>query len=618
MVSDPHTTWTRDDLEALREGWDFEAKKAAGRDGTGALPRAFWETYSAMANTRGGQVVLGVKERADGSFELHGLGDPRRVEGELWNCLSDRGKVSVNLLGEPDVEHQEIEGHSILLIHVPRAARADRPVFLNGQWDEAYLRVGEGDRKMHRERARRMLADAEFDSRDGRLLPHYGLGDLDADSLKAYRNLFASNDPSHPWPALGDQDLLERLGAWRRDRTTGEEGLTTAGLLFFGQEPKIREVFPNYFVDYQERPVLDDVTYWSDRLVPDGKWSGNVFDFFRRAYPKLVQDLKVPFVLEQGLFRQDETPVHRAVREALVNTLIHADYEGRIPVQAVKSPEAFVFRNPGNLRVPVTDIRRGGTTDCRNRALQRMFMFVGAGEQAGSGFGRILTAWHEQHWQHPVIEENAELDTTTLRLSMVSLFPEDVIRRLQARFPRGFQALDEQGRLAMAMAEADGKVTNANLQAVTSVHPRDLTLVLQRLVGEGLLERHGERRGTWYTVASTAQTTTQTTTQTTFQTTSQRPPPASSGENEHEAISRVSQASWSPRSKVIAAILEACRGGFVSSRDIASRLNRKQRTIVINYLPGLVSDGRLELKDPANPKSPEQAYRTTEPSGADS
>lgn len=53
-------------------------------------------------------------------------------------------------------------------------------------------------------------------------------------------------------------------------------------------------------------------------------------------YKKLTEDLKVPFVLK-GEVRQDDTPVHIAVREALVNTLVHADYSERASVLVLKS-----------------------------------------------------------------------------------------------------------------------------------------------------------------------------------------------------------------------------------------------------------------------------------------
>lgn len=85
------------DLELLRETVDLECKLAAGRDGLGAVPESFWATYSAMANTQGGVVLLGIRER-NGQFEVAGIAHPAKVRQDLFNVLNNRNKVSVNLL----------------------------------------------------------------------------------------------------------------------------------------------------------------------------------------------------------------------------------------------------------------------------------------------------------------------------------------------------------------------------------------------------------------------------------------------------------------------------------------------------------------------------------------
>ncbi|MCB9740838.1 MAG: putative DNA binding domain-containing protein, partial [Deltaproteobacteria bacterium] len=488
------------DLASLREGWDFEAKLAGGRDGLGAVPASFFESYSAMANTDGGTIVLGARERSDGLFEVAGIVEIDRVEQDLWNQLDNRQKVSANVLRRQDVRREVVDGHTLLVIDVPRAERRARPVFLNGNPLLAWRRSGEGDRRCSEAEVRRMLADASDEPVDGQILEGFGIDDLDHETVAAWRNRFSARSPDHPFLAVDLPQMLQKIGAWRRDRRSGVEGLTVAGLLMFGQERAILDRFPSYQLDY--RHLADDPAQrWIDRVTNDGTWSGNVFDFYRKVFPRLTDDLRVPFGLNEAMQRVDTTPVREALRESLLNALIHADYSGTRGIRIFRRRGGYELVNPGTLRVRWNEARSGNASDPRNPSLQKLFQLLGLGERAGSGVPRILQAWRDQHWRPPELFEDFDNNETRLVLSIESLLPEATVAELDARFGQRFRALSEAGRIAVVTAAAEGRVSNRRLQEVLDEHPRDLTYLLGDLVREGLLRPHGERSGRWYSLA---------------------------------------------------------------------------------------------------------------------
>jgi ATP-dependent DNA helicase RecG len=196
--------------------------------------------------------------------------------------------------------------------------------------------------------------------------------------------------------------------------------------------------------------------------------------------------------------RQDDTPVHEALREALVNTLVHADYTGRVSVLVVKRPDMFGFRNPGGLRLPIEQVIRGGESDCRNRILHQMFLLVGLGERGGSGMPRIYGGWKSQHWRPPALTEKDEREQTLLMLQMADLLPEDVLAQLRERFGALFDALDHAGRLVMATVALERVVSHNRLLEICGGHCHDLSLLLARLVKQGLLASDGRSRGMVY------------------------------------------------------------------------------------------------------------------------
>lgn len=415
----------------------------------------------------------------------------------------------------------------------------------------------------------------------------------------------------------------------------------------FGRLRSILDHLPNYVVDYQERPLSPAAKRWTDRVTTDGSWSGNLYDFFRRVYQKLTADLKIPFVLQDLARRIDESPVHVALREALVNTLIHADYSGRVPLLIVKRPDLYGFRNPGGLRLPRETVLQGGISDCRNRSLQKMFQLVGAGEQAGSGLPKILRAWQEQQWRPPLLQDGVEPEQTVLRLTTTSLLPTEVTEALNKQFPDAYRFLSEDQRLALATAFIESKVTNERMRTMTTTHSRDLSAMFRALVDKGFLEPEGVGRGTSYYLvgqhvgdlletslplgADSEQNdnnTTNNSEQNAVNSEQNNNITNNSEQNNNnitnnseqnapnDLAKRVRESGRVPQQVMEDALVALCRGRFLSIKVLAQLLNRAPDTLRVHYINRLIGKGLLQARFPQLPNHPHQDYQATEEENA--
>lgn len=133
---------------------------------------------------------------------------------------------------------------------------------------------------------------------------------------------------------------------------------------------------------------------------------------------KIIKNVKIPFVMEGGN-RIDDTPVHKALREALANCLINADYYGTRGVVIKKAQDRIIFENPGYMRTDKEQMRRGGESDSRNKTLMKMFNLINIGERSGSGVPNIFNTWNDQGWKEPVIEERFDPDRITWPLEFI-------------------------------------------------------------------------------------------------------------------------------------------------------------------------------------------------------
>ena len=612
-----------EDIEALRESQEVECKLAQGRDGKGALPNDIWETYSAFANTEGGDIFLGLKENKDHTFEFPGVENTEKVLNEFWNATNNPQKISCNIVTKNHVRVLEVNEKKLIQIHVPKASRKQRPVFINNNpLTGTYKRFGSADMLVSKEICSRMLAEQVEDSRDTEILRGWNIEDLDIESVNAYRNMYSARQPDHPWNKVDLNEFLFQIGAWNKDRQAGYDGVTRAGLLMFGKYRPIMDAFPNYMVDYQERPEAKTEARWIDRVVPDGTWSGNLFDFYNKVIRKLTADLKIPFVLI-GDTRQDDTLVHKALREALVNTLIHADYTERASVLIVKRPDMFGFRNPGLMRVSLEEAMEGGQSDCRNRLLQSMFRFIGLGENAGSGLSKIFDGWKSQHWRKPLIKEKSvPSEQTLMELHTLSLVPEKILDDLRIYFDSDvFNNLSEYERLILVTAKIEKTVDHKRMMQILDIHPRDLSNLLSGLVSKHLLYQEGMGRGTIYFLGETR-------IDDAFEAFVAKDSEDSSGGlgvssgglkassgglNKLQTIAEpVASKRKASKELVTDTILQLCTLQPCSLDELSKLLNRSPNVIRKDYLQPMVQSRKLKYRFPTIPNHPEQGYITVE------
>jgi ATP-dependent DNA helicase RecG len=244
---------------------------------------------------------------------------------------------------------------------------------------------------------------------DNLILEHYGLNELNYESVKSYRERFAAVKPNHPWNGLETKEFLYKIGAWGKLRNSSKEGVTLAGLLMFSEERIITEVLPQYFLEYREN--LSNIVNgtWSKRFTSqDGTWSGNVYDFYFKVMSHIAADSFA------------EPAIRSALHEALINAIVHCDYDGEGGIVIEKEQNLFRFSNPGLFRPSIEQAFEGGVSNLRNPNLFKMFILIGLCKRAGSGLKSIELTWKQQYWPKPELVQHLQSKRTILTLSVLT------------------------------------------------------------------------------------------------------------------------------------------------------------------------------------------------------
>jgi ATP-dependent DNA helicase RecG len=452
------------------------------------------ETIAAFANTRGGRVLIGVED--DGRVIGFAATDQdfQKIVNEIVTVLSLH----------PSLTWLEMDTKHVLEIRVPNAGVL---IACQGRY---FTRVGNTNRDMTPHQVAQRSLELSGHTWDG--LPVGTDSDLDANAIQRF-----VRQAQLRLPAMQEGDpperILDNLGLRRDGRPT------RAAILLFGLEPK--RFFANTHVHMGRfletsntgrnsvstgRPVGQQIL--DDRMI-----EGNLFEMIERIFqslrlyqhtrlgangritrqaPTLHAVVGTPdelTMLEMLQRREDWEYPLEALREAVLNALMHREYSDSNEIQIRVFEDRLEVHNPGTLPEDLTtdDLRRvGHPSRLRNPLIAQTLFYAGLIERWGTGTTRMIEQCREAGMPEP--EFFAE------RLSFRVIFRKDTLtREILER-----QGLDERQILAVLYVKERGSITNSTYQTLTDTPRRTTSRDLLDLVTRGLLEQVGERRGASY------------------------------------------------------------------------------------------------------------------------
>ncbi len=446
-------------LLAAPEGKTLEFKQDL------SSPRNLLRTLAAFANTAGGRVIIGVKDK---TREVLGIDQPLDEEERLCSLIAD--SISPRLV--PSVEMITVDGKTLLVIEV--FLSNSRPHYLRSEGPEngVYVRLGSTNRKADRELVAELRRSAEGVSFDETPLPGLTLEALDTEALK---KAFEGIRP------IDEQNLLTlRLAVREQGRIVPSRG----GMLLFGRNRT--EHFPDCWAQCGRFLGLD---------------KARIFDHIEleEPLPELVDSILL-FLKKHAMRGADFSDIRRRdvwsiplepLREAVINALVHADWSQRGgPVRVAFFDDRIEIENPGILPpgMTVEDMRRG-VSKIRNPVIARVFRELRLIEQWGSGVPRIFRETAAAGFPEPYITE--------LGLRLRFVFPlKETVRIQDGTKPEQKAQVETKSRLESRLASriilllrdnAAGKAELARLLGHATVSG-ELHKQIRRLLGLDWIE----------------------------------------------------------------------------------------------------------------------------------
>ena len=399
-----------EDLEHIQETNEIELKSSSEK-----LSKDVWETYSAFANGKGGTIYLGIKEISPGNNEIVGVKNPEQQKEDFFNTLNNKTKVSDgSLVTDEDFVILDYDEKSVIRITVNECKRNAKPVYLNNNIHDSFIRRNKADERLSDDEIRSFLIDSSNDPYD--LLPNpmnYGVHDIEKETLSLFRKRVNISFPNNRFKEMDDDEFLRSIGCL----TTNKEGnmvLTVAAVLMFTTYYKIRTIFPHYYIDYRQATSFS--SKWNDRISADSpEIIGNLYSMYELLYQKISMVAPKPYVQENGLDIGSGL-FDDCIREMLTNAFSNAAFALDNGIRILANNEFVFVSNPGKMKVGLEQALTGGISKPRNEGVMTLLRICGRSDKGGTGIPNIFAFTKKYGLKTPLLQESISPDETRFTL----------------------------------------------------------------------------------------------------------------------------------------------------------------------------------------------------------
>ncbi|ODS39786.1 hypothetical protein BEH94_01400 [Candidatus Altiarchaeales archaeon WOR_SM1_SCG] len=351
----------------------------------------------------------------------------------------------------------------------------NKPCYLNGI---AYKRVGTENSVIPPEELERIIMERRKNQWDKQISPDADFKDMDEEKVRWFlKEGIRQKRMNIPEDTPAD-DILMRIKLSKDGR------LTNAAVLLFSKEPE--------FIQSGVKCIVLPTTEFVKPYTSYCSYEGTLFDQVDKSLVFVLENIHRPLWLEPGKASAKnpyEIP-EDAVRECIVNAVVHRDYESPSKVQVRIFPDRVEIWNPGSLpgQLKIDDLKKPHPSIPKNSLIFRQLYRAGYVEDAGGGTTDVIMLCRDNGLPEPKFEEKMGCFVVTIWRNK---YADTYIDRFN---------LNERQRKAIEYLKKQGKINRRTYCQICNVEKTVAYEDLLDMVNKGIIYLTGKGRGTYYTL----------------------------------------------------------------------------------------------------------------------